>query len=69
MTAKKGIKLLTGILDIEGIKVISQRQHEGIGIILQIELTGRMSPRQKNYITIFINLKEMFNIILEQTRS
>ncbi|WP_242022207.1 ISL3 family transposase [Microcoleus sp. FACHB-831] len=40
MTAKKGIKLLTGILDIEGIKVISQRQHEGIGIILQIESIG-----------------------------
>ncbi len=37
MTAKKGIKLLTEILNIEGIKVISQRQHEGIGIILQIE--------------------------------
>jgi transposase len=37
MTAKKGIKLLTELLNIEGIKVISQRQHEGIGIILQIE--------------------------------
>ncbi|MBD1922602.1 ISL3 family transposase [Microcoleus sp. FACHB-831] len=28
------------MLDIEGIKVISQRQHEGIGIILQIESIG-----------------------------
>jgi transposase len=37
MTAKKGIKLLTELLNIEGIKVISQRQHEGIGIIFQIE--------------------------------
>jgi transposase len=37
MMVKKEIKLLTEILDIEGIKVISQRQHEGIGIILQIE--------------------------------
>jgi transposase len=37
MTAKKGIKLLIELLNIEGIKVISQRQHEGIGIIFQIE--------------------------------
>ncbi len=37
MTAKKGIKLLTELLNIEGIKVILQRQHEGIGIIFQIE--------------------------------
>ncbi len=37
MTRKKGIKLLTELLNIEGIKVISQRQHEGIGIILQLE--------------------------------
>jgi hypothetical protein len=29
--------VLTEILNIERIKVISQRQHEGIGIILQIE--------------------------------
>lgn len=43
MTTKQGIKLLTGILDIEGIKVISQRQHEGIGIILQIESIGEES--------------------------
>lgn len=37
LTAKKGIKLLTELLNIEGIKVISQRQHEGIGIIFLIE--------------------------------
>lgn len=37
MRAKKGIKFLTEILNIEGMKVSSQRQHEGIGIILQIE--------------------------------
>lgn len=37
MTVRKGIKLLTELLNIEGIKVISQRQHEGIGIIFQIE--------------------------------
>lgn len=43
MTAKKGIKLLKEILNIEGIKVISQRQHEGIGIILQIEPIGKES--------------------------
>lgn len=39
MTAKKGIKLLTEILNLEEIKVISQRQHEGIGRILQRVVT------------------------------
>jgi transposase len=43
MTVRQGIKLLTEILNIEGIKVISQRQHEGIGIILQIEPIGKES--------------------------
>ena len=37
MSAKKGIKLLTELLNLEGIKVISHRQHERIGIILQLE--------------------------------
>ncbi len=37
---KKEIKLLTELLDLEGVKVISHRQHKGIGIILQIELTN-----------------------------
>jgi len=37
MTAKKEIKLLTELLNLEGIKVISHRQHERIGIILQLE--------------------------------
>src|SRR5919202_1477713 len=47
MTAKKGIKLLTELLNIEGIKVMSQRQHEGIGIIFQIEPIRKeiVSPR------------------------
>jgi len=37
MSSKSGNKLLTELLNIEGIKVISKRQHEGIGIIFQIE--------------------------------
>ncbi|MBD2004120.1 ISL3 family transposase [Trichocoleus sp. FACHB-40] len=37
------MKLLTELLNIEGIKVISQRQHEGIGIILQLEPIERES--------------------------
>ncbi len=37
MIAKSGNKLLTELLNIDGIKVISKRQHEGIGIILQVE--------------------------------
>lgn len=43
MVVRKGIKRLTGILNIEGVKVISQRQHEGIGIILHIEAIGKES--------------------------
>jgi hypothetical protein len=43
MTRKKGIKLVTELLNIEGIKVISQRQPEGIGIILQLEPIGQES--------------------------
>lgn len=41
MRTKKEIKFLTKLLNIEGIKVISQRQHEGIGIILQLEQIGK----------------------------
>jgi transposase len=37
MSSKKETQLLTELLNLEGVKVISQRQHEGIGIILQVE--------------------------------
>ena len=37
MNRKPGIKILTELLNIKDIKVISHRQHEGIGIILQVE--------------------------------
>lgn len=37
MKFKKNIKILTQILNIEGVKVISHSQYKGIGIILQIE--------------------------------
>jgi transposase len=40
---KNEIKFLTKLLNIEGIKVISHRQHEGIGIILQLEQIGKES--------------------------
>lgn len=43
MTAKSGNKLLTELLNIEGIKVISKRQHEGIGIIFQVEPINKKS--------------------------
>jgi transposase len=43
MRTKKEIKFLTELLNIEGIKVISHRQHEGIGIILQVEGIGKES--------------------------
>jgi transposase len=43
MTSKKEIKLLTELLNLEGVKVISHRQYQGIGIILQIESTDKES--------------------------
>src|SRR6476620_2064119 len=43
MRTKNEIKFLTKLLNIEGIKVISHRQHEGIGIILQREQIGKES--------------------------
>jgi transposase len=43
MSSKREIKLLTELLNLEGVKVISHRQHQGIGIILQIESTDKES--------------------------
>lgn len=43
MCLKKEIKLLTELLNLSGVKVISHRQHQGIGIILQIELIKQES--------------------------
>jgi transposase len=37
MMKKRGIKILTDILDLKDVKVVSQRIHDGIGIILQTE--------------------------------
>lgn len=43
MIRKKGIKALTEILDIEGVKVRSHRLHAGIGLLLQTESTSLCS--------------------------
>jgi len=43
MTTKKGTKVLTEILNIQGIKVIQRSQQPGIGIILQVESIHRES--------------------------
>ncbi|MEY3223394.1 MAG: hypothetical protein RLZZ203_2250 [Cyanobacteriota bacterium] len=43
MNRKKGIKILTELLNIEDIKVISHCQYEGIGITLQVEPTKKES--------------------------
>ena len=37
MLTKKEVKLLTEVLNLEGVKVAAKHQHEGIGIILRIE--------------------------------
>ena len=43
MATKNGIKVLTEILNIEGIKVISQSQQPGIGIMLQVDSISKES--------------------------
>lgn len=43
MTTPKRIKVLTELLGLSEVKVISQRQHQGIGVILQIEPTRKES--------------------------
>ena len=43
MSTKKELKLLTELLNLEGINIYSYRQHEGIGIILQIEQSKKES--------------------------
>lgn len=50
MTAKYGTKILTEILNLDSVKVNSYRQHEGIGIILQVDSLNKEStcPRCGN---------------------
>ena len=43
MTSKYGNKTLTQILNLDSVKVNSYRQHEGVGIILQVELLKKES--------------------------
>ena len=43
MATKKGTKVLTEILNIQGIKVVQMSQLPEIGIILQVESTERES--------------------------
>lgn len=43
MSTKKELKLLTEVLDLEGVKVTSHRQYEGVGIILQVEAIKKES--------------------------
>jgi transposase len=43
MSTKKELKLLTELLNLVGVKIYSYRQHEGIGIILQIEQSKKES--------------------------
>jgi transposase len=43
MSTKKELKLLTELLNLEGVNVSSHRQYQGIGIILQIEAIEKES--------------------------
>jgi transposase len=43
MLTKKEKKLLTEVLDLEGVQVVSKKQHEGIGIILGVESLDKKS--------------------------
>jgi len=42
MTSKYGTKTLTEILNLDSVKVNSYRQHEGIGIILQVVIKKKV---------------------------
>ncbi len=41
MASKKEIKLLTELINLKEIKVISHRQYQNVGIILQVESISR----------------------------
>jgi hypothetical protein len=43
MNTKKGTKVITELLNIQGIKVTKMNQLPGMGIILQVESTERES--------------------------
>ncbi|MBV6621997.1 MAG: transposase [Rivularia sp. (in: Bacteria)] len=43
MTSKRDIKVLTELLNLEGMKVVSHRQYKGLGVILQIESVSNES--------------------------
>ncbi|BAY82858.1 transposase [Calothrix parasitica NIES-267] len=47
MTSKREIKLLTELINLEGIKVISYQKYQGVGIILRVESINSesISPR------------------------
>lgn len=47
MVTKKELQLLTEVLNLEGVKVTSKHQHEGIGIILEIESSVKTSVCQR----------------------
>ena len=47
MLTKKELQLLTEVLNLEGVKVTSKHQHEGIGIILEIESSVKTSVCQR----------------------
>jgi transposase len=47
MFTKKELQLLTEVLNLEGVQVTSKHQHEGIGIILEVELSEKASVCQR----------------------
>jgi transposase len=47
MLTKKELQLLTEVLKLEGVKVTSKQQHEGIGIILGVESSEKSSICQR----------------------
>ncbi len=47
MFTKKELKLLTEVLNLEGVKVTSKHQHEGIGILLGVESSKKTSVCQR----------------------
>ncbi len=52
MLTKKELQLLTEVLNLEGVKVTSKHQHEGIGIILEIESSVKTSGEHPTFYLI-----------------
>nr|CAD5915272.1 Transposase [Planktothrix pseudagardhii] len=59
MASSREIKMLTELLELEGVKVVSRHQHKGIGIILEIEPIHQELDKQRKQ----ERLKNQFSLL------